>query len=352
MRLVLSLPIVIVITLAFATGVARAKTPTPVPDSVPTAPRDVVVDYERHLITWTDVATNNETAYRVAYTITGRRANTVTLEAPANATSLAIPADAPRLYCGAQLRGTMVAFNSLGESPAVTLDYVGVCPPTSPSPTMNVGFDWQDFGTRSAVVISWTNIAGATSYSLTGKFRVAREAASGQCDPPLQVDVREIDLSQEVRAPGTSYSIDLPHLPEHDVWTVLLDSGPVIVAALDRYGEPLVSIGQASIREGCGFGDAQRAITLPSTGRHDAAAPGPGASAERLALLGVSLLSLGWALRARRWRDASAASANRWPVAQDDAAFAGEESFHIHPIGRRFRRRATFCDEALSAEVL
>jgi len=70
-------------------------------------------------------------------------------------------------------------------------------------------------------------------------------------------------------------------------------------SAFDAYGEPIVSIGRAIVREGCGFGQPQ--VAPPDAG----SGTGAGNSLRALLLAAITgsagILTVGAALRGRRF---------------------------------------------------
>jgi hypothetical protein len=270
----------------------------------PGAPSNVVVDYAARTITWSDAPDNNEDGYRIRFTIIGRRENGVELTAPKDATSVAIPDDAPRLYCGARLAGEIVAFNSAGESPAVPLDAPGVCPdPPSPIFDFSIVDETTPGPDANVVVITWTPIEGGVTMLIDGSLTAVPQKVPASCNPPFSdAPIQHVDLGVEVAIEDRVYRIELPALPAGERYSIIPE--PLDVTVLDRYGEPLAGFRRSKIVEGCGLDVGQPPpITLPSTGSPNTAqSSGSSAAAAAVGVAAMAALGGGLHLYRRAFR--------------------------------------------------
>jgi hypothetical protein len=233
----------------------------------PSAPPNVSVDYSARIISWTDTPDNNEDGYRINFTIIGRRQNSVELTAPEDTASIAIPQDAPRLYCGARLEGTIVAFNSAGNSEPTVLDVPGTCPgPPSPHFDFTVDDETPLGPDANVITIAWTPMEGGVTVLLEGNLRAVPQKVPASCGGPFSAaPVQNINFSREVPIADAVYRIELPELAPDERYSIIPD--PLDVGVLDRFGEPLAGVRRMKIVEGCGLDVGQPpSIGLPSTG--------------------------------------------------------------------------------------
>lgn len=138
----------VLVVLASATPTTTyAQTPTPsapvaqqtsTPAGLPAAPSETALLGGAELF-WKDNS-NNETGFRIALRVNGSPDHIATYDAPANATSFLLPADAPHV-CekngGPALFGTVAAISAAGESAPDHFGLFAVCG-DAPAPTSTV----------------------------------------------------------------------------------------------------------------------------------------------------------------------------------------------------------------------